>query len=208
MKYDAIIVASGKGERAKLGYNKVLYKLKNGRTVLEESSHLFIEDNDCLNIIIVTDEDIKINNNKIKYTKGGPLRSDSVYNGLSLVSSEYVLIHDGARPFLNKEDLENIKKEIEINNAALLVKKCIDTVKYSKDSFVEKTIDRNDIYLALTPQGAKTTLLKKAYEKVRKNNINITDDASVLEYDDVKVKIVIGNSSNIKLTNKEDFINL
>lgn len=202
MKYDAIVVASGKGERAKLGYNKVLYKLKNGRTVLEESCHLFIEDNECENIIIVTEEEIQINSNKIKYIKGGTIRYESVINGLSLVISEYVLIHDGARPFLTKAELEDVKKAVVENDAALLAIKSTDTIKYSEDGFVNKTIDRNCIYKAQTPQAFKTSLIKEAYTKL---NDNVTDDASVVENIGHKVKIVEGLNTNIKLTNKEDF---
>jgi len=204
MKYDVIVTASGKGERAALGYNKILFKMKNGKMVIEEAIHLFLEDKDCNKIIIVSDDEIKINNSKILYTNGGITRKDSVYNGLKLVTSPYVLVHDGARPFLNINDLNNLKNNLSIEDAAILVKRCIDTVKYSKDGYIEKTIDRNNIYLALTPQGCKSDLLRKAYTY----NIEATDEASLLENIGIKVKLVIGSSSNIKLTNKEDFINI
>lgn len=201
MKYDVIIVASGKGERAKLGYNKVLYKLKNGRTVLEEASHLFIEDDDCLNVILVTSERI-YNHSKIKYVDGGNKRYESVMNGLSLVTSDYVLIHDGARPFLTKKELEDLKEALKENDAALLALKSTDTIKYVEDGNVTKTIDRNCIYRALTPQGFKTSLIKEAYKNVEDG---VTDDSSVVEKMGYKVKVVEGMSSNIKLTNPEDF---
>ena len=201
MKYDVVIVASGKGERAKLGYNKVLYKLKNGRTVLEEASHLFIEDNDCVNIILVTNEKV-VTHQKIKYIDGGKKRYESVMKGLSLVTSDYVLIHDGARPFLTKKELEDLKKALKNNDAALLAIKSTDTIKYSEDGFVSKTINRNYVYRALTPQGFKTSLIKEAYKNVDEN---VTDDAEVVEKSGHKVKIVEGLSSNVKLTNPEDF---
>ena len=163
MKYDVVIVASGKGERAKLGYNKAFFKMKDGLTVLEHSSSLFINDEDCKNIIIVTNEEnfsLVFSKNKVKLTTGGAERKDSVYNGLKLVESEYVLVHDVARPYLNNESLEELKKEIEKNGSAILAKKAIDTIKVVDGNKVVKTLDRNTIYLAETPQGFKTEYLQ------------------------------------------------
>ena len=205
MQYDAVIVASGKGTRANLGYNKVLYVLENDKSVLENACHLFIEDKDCQKIILVTNDEVDFACDKMIIVEGGEKRSDSVINGLKEVESEYVLIHDGARPFLEKEDLENVKKDTKKYDAALLVCKSTDTIKYSESEFVEKTINRNYIYRAQTPQGFKTELIKKAYEYVEKEGCLYTDDASVVEEYGHKVKMTIGSPNNIKLTYKEDF---
>lgn len=209
MKYDVIIVASGKGERANLGYNKVFYKMKNGKTVLEQSVELFLEDNDCVNIIVVTNEEclkLVLNNNKIIKTIGGEQRKDSVKNGLKLVSSEYVLIHDGARPFLNAQSLSELKIEIEKHGAAILAKKAVDTVKKIQNNKIIKTIDRNTIYLAETPQGFKTDLIKKCYEKCGAKDF--TDDASLVESFGYDVFVVEDRFDNKKLTTETDFVNL
>lgn len=209
MKYDAIIVASGKGERANLGYNKAFFKMKDGRTVLQCSASMFIDDEDCKNIIVVTNEeclDKVFKNDKVITTLGGKQRKDSVENGLKKVSSEYVLIHDAARPFLNKQSLEELKKQIEINNAAILAKKAVDTIKVVKDNKIEKTLDRNTIYMAETPQGFKTDLIKDCYAKCV--NINFTDDASLAESLGYDVYIVEDKFDNKKLTTQADFENL
>ncbi len=206
MKYDAIVVAGGSGTRANLGFNKVLFKMKNGKTVLENACRLFIEDNDCINLIVVTNEDIFFDSSKVIVVRGGKERYASVKNGLEKVKSEYVLIHDGARPFLSKLDLENLKNNVLDNDGALLAYKSIDTVKYVEDGFVSKTINRDNVYLALTPQAFKSDLLKKAYDT--DNFENITDDASLFERCGYKVKIVIGSKDNKKLTNREDFLNI
>ena len=113
MKYDAIVVAAGKGKRAELGFNKILFKMKNGKTVIENVLDIFLDDKDCQKIILVTDEEIVSKNKLVVVTKGGEERIDSVENGLALVESEYVLIHDGARPFLNKKALEEVKEKLE-----------------------------------------------------------------------------------------------
>lgn len=209
MKYDVVIVASGKGERANLGYNKAFFKMKDQRTILECSASLFIEDDDCENIIIVTNEEnfpLVFKNNKAKLTTGGVQRKDSVYNGLKLVTSDYVLIHDAARPFLQKESLEELKTQIENNNAAILAHKAIDTIKIVKDNKIEKTIDRNTVYMAETPQGFKTELIKKCFEECE--NINFTDEASLVESLGYDVYIVEDKFDNKKLTKEMDFINL
>lgn len=209
MKYDIIIVASGKGERAKLGYNKAFFKMKDGKTVLEHSASLFIDDNDCENIIVVTSEDCINNvfdNSKVIKTLGGEQRKDSVYNGLQKVTSDYVLIHDAARPFLNNQSLQDLKKEIEKNNAAILAKKAIDTIKVVDGNKIVKTVDRNTIYMAETPQGFKTSLIKDCYKKCE--NINFTDDASLVESLGYDVYVVEDKFDNKKLTTETDFINL
>ena len=206
MKYDAIIVASGKGERAGLGFNKVFYKMKNGKTVLENASKVFVNDDDCKKIIIVTNDDDKVfKNRKVTVVSGGEKRQDSVFNGLSLVKSNYVFIHDGARPFLNKEDVEKLKKTIIHEDGAILALKEINTVKLVSDGYIKKTLNREEIYKALTPQAFKTKVIKDAYTKV--NHSKLTDDASLLEKLNIKVKIVEGDPSNIKLTSKADFEN-
>ncbi len=206
MKYDAIIVAGGVGKRADLGFNKVLFKMKNGKTVLENACSCFIEDDDCLKVIVVTNEDIKIASNKVNIVKGGKERYESVLNGLALVTSPYVLIHDGARPFLDIEDLNNLKEAVSKDNYAILAKKAVDTIKYVNNGYIDKTIDREHIYYALTPQAFKSVDLKKAYENIDLRGI--TDDASIMEKYGYKVKIVESKRPNIKLTNKEDFLNI
>ena len=205
MKYDAIVVAGGLGKRADLGQNKVLYKMKNGKTVIETSCHLFIEDEDCQKVILVINDDIDFDSDKVMIVEGGKERFDSVANGLKEVSAEYVLIHDGARPFLDKEDLESVKKEVTIHEAEILAKKSTNTIKYSKDGFIEKTIDRNNIYEAETPQAFKTDLIKEVYKNLTGV---ITDDAYLVEKTGRKVKLVESKHKNCKLTSKEDFENL
>ena len=209
MFYDVVIVASGKGQRANLGYNKAFYKMKDGRTVLECSASLFVEDEDCKNIIVVTNEeyiDQVFKNDKVICTIGGKERRNSVENGLNLVQSEYVLIHDAARPFLNKTSLEELKKELEISGACILARKATDTIKVVENNKIIKTLDRNSIYMAETPQAFKSDLLKKCYKE--SENIIFTDDASLVESLGYEVSVVEDKFDNKKLTNEMDFIDL
>lgn len=207
IKYDAIIVASGKGERLNLGYNKVFYRFDDGMTILDKAMSLFIEDEDCQRIIVVTNEEDFKNvrlSPKVILTKGGKLRKDSVYAGIELIKSPYVLIHDGARPYLKKEDLDNLKQALSDNDACILAMKVKETVKYEKDGFIVDTLDRNHIFLAQTPQGFKSDLIRDAYQKADDLNVEFTDDSSIVEHFGVPVKIVEGSRGNDKITFKED----
>ena len=106
MKYDLILLAGGSGERMGLEYNKVLYKIKGKKELYRYSLDFFIKDNDCENIILVSNHtDMEyfwdtILDKKVTITEGGHTRSESVKAGLQLVKADYVLIHDSARPLL------------------------------------------------------------------------------------------------------------
>lgn len=209
MKYDVVIVASGKGERAKLGYNKAFFVMQDNKTVLEHSASLFIEDDDCENIIVVTSQDCiesVFKNEKAITVVGGQQRKDSVFNGLQKVKSEYVLIHDGARPYLNKESLQELKNKVVEKDAVILAKKAIDTIKVVEEGKIINTLDRNVIYMAETPQAFKTSLIMDCYKRCE--NINFTDDASLVESLGYDVYVVEDKFNNKKLTTEDDFKNI
>lgn len=207
MKYDAVVVASGNSVRADLGFNKVFFVMKNNKTVLENACEVFINDEDCQKIIVVTNEKEKVfNNKKIEVIEGGKERKDSVKNGLTKTTSEYVFIHDGARPFLNKQDVEKLKEALNETDGAILVSKNVNTIKEVKNGFIEKTLDREYVYNALTPQAFKTSLIKEAYNTLDLSGI--TDDSLIFEKKGYKVKAIEGDPTNIKLTNRKDFENI
>lgn len=206
MKYDVIVAAGGKGNRANLGFNKVLFKMANGKSVIENNIDIFLNDEDCQKIILVINEEIDFNNNKLILVKGGKERFDSVMNGLNEVSSEYVLIHDGARPFLNIKALEKLKNKLEEKDAVVLGKMASDTIKIINDDKVVETLNRNNIFITETPQGFKTSLIKDCYKN--KDDNYYFDDASLVEAFNHEVYIVIDEYNNKKLTSKEDFKNI
>lgn len=208
MKYDAIVLAGGKGTRLDLGYNKVFYEMSNGKTVLENALKPFLRDKECENVIIaVSDEDrkkIKIHP-KMIFVSNGEERFFSVYNALMKTSSEYVMIHDGARPYITTEDIKNLKTTLEKEDACMLGKRAKDTIKVVEDGYIVKTLDRNTIYMAQTPQCFKTVEILKAYEMGYRNKGSFTDDASVYEvYFHKPIRMVDATTSNNKITFKED----
>lgn len=209
MKYTVVIVAAGSGSRMKLGYNKVYYRLK-GETILEKSISTFDDDKDCEKIVVVTDvetfhKEIKKDYDKVVVVEGGATRQDSVNNGLAMVETEYVMIHDGARPFLSFECIENIKHELETSEAVCLMVPVKNTIKQVRDGVVVQTLKREELMAAQTPQAFKTDLLISCIYKAREDNFVGTDDCSLVEkYSDTKVTVVLGDYENIKITTPED----
>lgn len=212
MIYTVVLVCAGSGTRSGLEYNKMFFILDK-KTVYEHAISLFLEDDRCNEIIVVCKGEEKtlfnnlITNSKIKYVQGGKERQNSVYNGLSEVSNKYVLIHDGARPYLLKKDLDSLLECLVVDNACALMVPCVDTIKLSKDGFIEKTLDRNTIMMVQTPQAFDTKLITSNYFLALNSDQIFTDDCSIIEhFSDVKIRSVIGSYSNIKVTNENDFI--
>ena len=211
MEYSVVIVAAGSGTRMKLGYNKVFAEMKNGRSVLETTLSVFQKDQDCRQIIVVTDPDEfrrNMNNDIRKYTEvcaGGSTRQESVSRGLSLVKYPYVMIHDGARPFVTTELLNRLKKAMVNENAALLMVPVKDTIKKVEEGYVTGTFVRSELKAAQTPQMFETALIRNCMNQAMQEGYTGTDDASLVEkFSDVRIKAVDGEYSNYKITTPED----
>lgn len=205
ISYDVIVLAAGKGSRTGLSYNKMFYVLEDGRTVLETSLDRFRKDPDCEQIIVVCAPEER--DLVMKYADGclvctgGATRQESVYEGLRLVKSGHVLIHDGARPFLGKRELEALKEALVCEQAALLMVPSTDTLKQVKDGYVVATPARSSLWAAQTPQGFQTNLIRVCHEKARSAHFTGTDDCSLVEeFSQVPVRVVPGDPSNKKIT--------
>ncbi len=211
MQYSVVIPCAGIGSRMNLGYNKMLYKFSNGETVLEKTLNVFMKDEQCTQIILVCNNDdlCDINkltaSHKIVYTIGGETRQDSVRNGLELVTCDYVLIHDGARPYLSQQSINNLLKELKDCSACLLMVAVKDTIKEVKNGVVVKTLARGSLMQAQTPQAFHTGLIKEAHHLALMNRYNGTDDSELVEkFTDTRVVVVKGDYNNIKITTIED----
>lgn len=208
MKYSCVICAAGSGSRMNLGYNKVFYPISDDKTVLDLTISVFDQDEDCDEIIVVTQKENferVFSSSKLKLTEGSSTRSLSVFEGLKLVSNEIVMIHDGARPYVTLKNLNDIKDCLEEHDACLLAVPCVDTIKVVDGTTVVQTPKRATLWNAQTPQAFKTELIKGAYQKSFDLNIEVSDDASVVELcTDTPVQIVKGDYQNIKITNPQD----
>lgn len=146
---------------------------------------------------------------KLKIVVGGAERWQSVENGVNALTSdaEYVLVHDVARPFISREIILDVCRTLVEKGACLVAKPAVDTIKIAADGRVEKTIDRNTVWMAQTPQAARIDLLKKLYARIAAEPLDFvpTDEASILEFFGEPVYIVKGAAANDKLTTPEDF---
>lgn len=208
MKYSCVICAAGSGSRMNLGYNKVFYPISEDKTVLDLTINVFDQDEECDEIIVVTQKENferVFSSNKLKLTEGSSTRSLSVFEGLKLVKNEFVMIHDGARPYVTLKNLNDIKECLREHDACLLAVACVDTIKVVDGTTVVQTPKRATLWNAQTPQAFKTELIKTAYQKSFDLNIEVSDDASVVELcTDIPVQIVKGDYQNIKITNPQD----
>lgn len=212
MEYSVIVLCAGSGTRTGLSYNKMLYSYL-GKTVYEHTMEIFLKDSRCKQIIVVSKESELetfkqlINDVRIIYCIGGDQRQDSVYQGLQLVNQKHVLIHDGARPFITNELIDTLLTCLQTKNACLLMVPCKDTIKEVKDHKVVKTLKREILMQAQTPQAFETSLIQMVYQKAKEANFQATDDSQLVErFSDQEVYWVMGDYKNSKITTKEDLL--
>ena len=142
-----------------------------------------------------------------KVIPGGKRRQDSIYNGLSQIDPDIkiILIHDAVRPLVHDAEIDAVIKDTEEKGAAIVASPMKLTVKKVDSNLnIIKTVPRQDLWMAQTPQGFKRDLIVNAYEKIKDSNIEFTDDAEVVEKAGHTVRIVPGSYDNIKITTRED----
>ena len=209
-----LIPAAGSGRRMKAGKNKLLINL-NGESILYWTlKSVFLSKKVSWVGIIGQPHDrteimnsIKEFSDKITWINGGNTRQESVSNGVNNLPNNAmkVLIHDGARCLIKPEFIDKCFTELEENDAVILAVKVTDTIKVvNENRIIKETPDRNFLWAAQTPQGFSVTQLKKAHQKAKENSWNVTDDASLFERLQWPVKIIEGNSTNIKITSPID----
>ncbi len=145
-----------------------------------------------------------------KIVEGGRERTDSVYEGLKAIENcDYVLIHDGARPFVDEAILNRVFEALSDNPACVVGMPVKDTIKQGNpEEYVEKTIPREKLWTIQTPQAFSYALIRRGYDELFQKEypkISITDDSMVAEcFLRIPVKLVEGDYSNIKITTPED----
>jgi 2-C-methyl-D-erythritol 4-phosphate cytidylyltransferase len=210
MKYSVIILAAGSGKRTGLNHNKILQKIK-GKRVIDFSLDFFKNDINCHEIILVSSKidydyfSSEFKQSNIKVVLGGLTRTDSVRFALNKAVNEYILIHDGARPFFNSDSVSNLLNILEKNDSVTLGVRVKETIQEIDGDNIIKTLDRSNLIITQTPQGFKKDLLLKAHNLALKDGYSGTDDTVLLEkYLNIKAKFVFGDYRNMKLTTIED----
>ncbi|MBO5711302.1 MAG: 2-C-methyl-D-erythritol 4-phosphate cytidylyltransferase [Acholeplasmatales bacterium] len=201
-----ILVMAGIGSRMNLNVNKVLLPLNDKPVFMHSLLNFVNRGYEVVCVINPSDEALvkKYLPEGIIIAYGGNTRSESVYNGLSKCSGNYILIHDAARPLISNDVLDNVDKSIKDNKPILVYSKVKDTIKIN-DSGI-KTLNRDELLAAQTPQGASYRDLMYCYQMARMEGFNATDDMSLIErYIGSDITLIEGNSENIKLTTQIDY---
>ena len=218
MIVSAIVLAAGNGKRMGADIPKQFLKI-DGEMVLTRTLRVFQESPEIRDIVLVTGEEWvsfcrdeivdKEGFSKIRHViAGGKERYDSAYAGiLACPNSDYVFIHDGARPFITEEILKRTLEEVVKHPAVAVGVPSKDTVKIvDQDGFVTDTPSRKNVWNIQTPQAFSYSLIRSAYEIVREEGMtDITDDAMVVEASGLsRVRLVMGEYTNIKITTPDD----
>ncbi len=204
-----IITAGGSSTRFK-GTNKLLYEI-DGKPVILYSIELFNSIDYVDEIIVAANSSIIENLKllfscfpKVKVINGGKTRQDSVFEGLKECNSpDFVIIHDGARPFIKKYIVDDCLEKAKNIGASIVAVKTIDTIKIvDKNGIISSTPDRNTLWNAQTPQIFKYDTIYSLHKKYI--GMNFTDDALLFEKENLPVAISEGEYSNLKITTLQD----
>ncbi|MDR0276438.1 MAG: 2-C-methyl-D-erythritol 4-phosphate cytidylyltransferase [Paucimonas sp.] len=214
----AVIPAAGVGARMAADRPKQYLQL-GGRTILEHSLHCFLDHPSLKGVVVSIAADDPFwpdlacaRDPRIQRAAGGRERADSVLNALLLLhaqgaaDSDWVLVHDAARPNLARSDLDHLLAELADDPVGgLLAVPARDTLKRADaDGRVAATVDRSTIWQAYTPQMFRLGALHRALADSLVANVAITDEASALEWAGQAPRLIEGRSDNIKVTRPED----
>ena len=210
-KTGAVIVAAGSSER--MGGTDKMFAVLDGKPVLARVIEVFQACDRIGDIVVVLNqqnlEEGKRLVSKGKWSKvkdvceGGKRRQDSVLNGLNCLGEcDWVVIHDGARPLVTAELIENGLDTAEETGAAIAAVPVTDTIKMAADNLtIQGTPPRQSLWAAQTPQVFRYDIIANAYRKLK---YEVTDDARAVELMGGSVRIYHGSNDNIKITLPED----
>ena len=211
-----IIVAAVSGSRMKANINKQFIKL-NDKEIIAYTIEKFYNNKNISDIVVVIKEDEaeffknqildKYNFDNIKIAYGGKDRQNSVYNGIKALDKncEYVLVHDGARPFIDESTINKSIEKVKEYKAIVVGVPVKDTIKIvNANNDIVDTPNRSTLWAVQTPQTFNYDILKKAYEDAFESDFYGTDDAMLVERIGYTVKMIEGSYNNIKVTTPED----
>jgi 2-C-methyl-D-erythritol 4-phosphate cytidylyltransferase len=214
-KIIAIVPSAGIGKRFGRNKNKPFHLL-GGKPIIVRSIEVLESVNEIDEIMpVLRKEDIKrgtevfksYNIKKIKrIATGGKERQDSVYNALKLINDKdcIVLIHDGARPLVEKDLIEKAIKGLKGFDGVITGIPVNDTIKEVENEIVMRTLKRDSLWAIQTPQVFSFKKLYNAYEMSLKDGFYSTDDSALVERYGGRIKVILGSYKNIKITTPDD----
>lgn len=213
MKYGVVLLAAGSGKRMNLGRNKQFLQLA-GEALLLHTMRVFARHRGCETIYLVINPAERADMTAliageqwsipIELVDGGSERQYSVRNGLNAVQQPIVLVHDGARPFIDEEMIERLVAAAVEHGGAIAAVPVKDTIKRGANGLVVETVEREGLWSVQTPQAFQLPILCAAHEQAERDGYLGTDEASLVERLPHPVQLVLGSYENIKLTTPED----
>ena len=213
MSISLIIPAAGVGKRFSVNIKKQFTEIDGRPLIYWTIKRLVTAYNFNELIIGLNQDDIKFMDNVISdlnlniphiYAEGGKERANTVLNCLLKSNCSYAAVHDSVRPFVSSQVVKDTIDKAYQTNAAICGMSVRDTVKKVKGSIIEKTVPRDNLFLAHTPQVFKKDIILNALHSALENNIIVTDEASACEYAGILVETVLSNYENINL--KQNFL--
>jgi len=214
VSFSAVIPAAGIGQRVGADIPKQYLKIL-GKTIIEHSLAPFLSHPDIHRVVVsIAQNDQWFNtlpvakHPKLIVVEGGKERVDSVLSALQVLPlNDYVLVHDAARPCIQTTDINKLLEHaLKQDSGAILASRVRDTMKRSDaEQRITKTVERKDLWHALTPQLFNNQQLINAITGVTAQHL-ITDEASAMEMHGADVVIVEGRSDNLKVTTAEDLL--
>lgn len=214
LKVSVLIMAAGRGSRCGSQLPKQYHKIGD-KTLLRRTIDVFLSHPKTQQIVcVIHKDDLALFNESVEglnlpYTFGGQTRQESVKKGLECLQAqrpEIVFIHDAARPNLNVSKIDELLSVFNSNETegAILALPVADTVKYVQNGYILKTIPREYVFRAQTPQVFRFQTVLECHQNAPHQDF--TDDAAILEHFQKKVIVINGSEDNIKVTTQEDFL--
>jgi len=215
----AIVVAAGKGTR--LGGNRPKQFLElDGIPIIIHTLRQFERSREIDEVVAVLPAEETAGFQSLaqqfglrklsRVIAGGETRAQSVQRGLaSIHEAQIVAVHDGVRPFVTPEEVDQVVAAARTRGAAILVAAVADTIKEINDGRVVRTLARSQLRRALTPQCFRFDILRRGYDQlaeVEREGIEVTDDSLLVERLGVEIVAVEGSARNIKITREEDLV--
>jgi 2-C-methyl-D-erythritol 4-phosphate cytidylyltransferase len=216
VRVEAIVVAAGSGSRMRSETKKPYIRLQGVPLLIHTLRALQTCDLIERFVVVTAGEDRTYAEELIrKYlygsfqlVSGGAERQDSVRCGLAAISedADVLLVHDAARPFVNAEEVRNVIEAAWQTGAATLGTPVKDTIKEVENGTVVRTLPRHKLFAIQTPQAFHPSLLREAHHQALAEGVQVTDDASLIEWLGKPVAIIPGSYRNIKITTPEDLV--
>ncbi len=217
-----VIVAGGSSTRvgAEKGELKQ-FRWVAGKPVLLHSLQTFMARGDVVSVVCVVPRAyvadpppwiFQCDVDRLMIAPGGETRTQSVYNGLEDLPDEasIVLVHDAARPLVGTETIDRVVAAVREGTSAIAALPVVDTLKALRDPVnknfeIERTVDRERLWRAQTPQGFPREVIVRAHREAKRTGVSATDDAALCELFGYGITVVRGSERALKITEESDF---